>query len=200
MSDVERSIAAMEDLTVSDTRTHEVLVAVTRLYEDARARTDVIRGIALAAMGVLSVLAALTDLGSIAALGGWAIPALVLIGIGLVASLAVLFKTPVMVPYDSRRMAEVAHSLECDIASEMLRCATEAEAYTRTHNNHAARLVNVTLASFVAGVLVLIFQLAIGPRIGIAVGGATAIGVVGAALVVRKYAFVDPAMEVTRNE
>lgn len=192
----------MDHSNINHERIREALAVVTRLYEDARARADVIRGVALAAMGVLSVLTALTDLKTLAGLHGWAVPAVVLAGIGLVCALAVLLKTPVMVPYDSRVVAATAldSGLVHDPTGAMLTAITEAEVYTRTYNNRAALLVNITLSTFVAAVLVLVFQVAIGPRAGIVVGSVLAVTIVAAAFLVRRLAFVMPAKKGTEDE
>jgi len=189
----------MGDSTDNTEQIREVIAVVTRLYEDARARTDVIRGIALAAMGVLSVLVALTDLESIVALGTWAILALGLIGVGLVSSLTVLFKSPVMVPYDSEQLAQFVSQSAVDPASKMLAAVTEAEVYTRTYNKRAALLVNFTLAVFVAAVIVLVFQVALGPAVGMGIGAAAATVVIAGAFLARKLAFA-PTKKGTRNE
>ncbi len=190
----------MDDSTESTDRMRDVLAVVTQLYEDARARTEVIRGIALAAMGVLSVLAALTDLESVAELGAWAVPALALVGTGLVSSLAVLLKARVMVPYDSKSLAGVARGFTHDMTSDMLTAVTEAEMYTRKYNNRAAWLVNFTLTTFVAAVMILVFQVSLGPVAGMVVGGTSAAVVIAAAFVVRKFAFAVPAKKGTDNE
>jgi hypothetical protein len=151
-------------------------------------------------MGVLSVLAALTDLESIVELGRWAALALALIGVGLVSSLAVLLKTPVMVPYDSQRLAGAARESAHDMTSDMLTAVTEAEVYTRNYNNRAALLVNITLATFVAAVMILVFQVSLGPKVGLAVGSTSAAVVIAAAFLVRKFAFVVPAKKGTEHE
>lgn len=200
MSDASRTLTVMNEVTLDNERAREVLTVITRLYEDARTRTDVIRGIALAAMGVLSVLAALADPKSIAKLGVWAAPSLLLIGAGLVSALAVLLKTPVMVPYDSLNLTRAARESAHDMTNDMLTAVTKAEVYTRTYNNRAAALVNITLTTFVAAVVLLVFQVAVGPRTGLIVGGSSAALVIASAFLVRRHAFVMPAKKGTEHE
>lgn len=125
-------------------------------------------------------------------MGVWAIPVVFLVGFGLVCALAVLLRTPVVVPFKTSAFVDKAF-LEADhggVLDGMLASVVVAERSTRKANKAAAVLVNLSLSAFVAASVVLAFQVGIGARGGLAAGLIAAVVVVGSAWLLRYLTFM----------
>lgn len=141
-------------------------------YQDARSRSNSLRASALVSLGLLSAFAALAGPADVAALGWWGLPTVVFPGVGLLTALAVMLPTLVSVPYDARLLGD-ARFISAEIADAKERLIgplVGAESDMRHYNKWAAWLVNVSLASFVMGVVILSFQVGLGAKRGLLVG------------------------------
>jgi hypothetical protein len=184
------SMSEGEEPTIE--RRREGLQAALVTYSDARGRSTVISAAALTALGVLSLLIGFAGPQRLYGMGVWALPALALIGVGLVCALTVLLRTPVSVPFVMAAFADEGFlgAKHDEVLGNMLASVIAAEASTRRANGRAAVLVNLGISAFVAAGLLLAFQVGIDAKGGLGVGVSAAVIIVGLAWLLRNLMFI----------